>query len=139
MIILDTNIISEVMRNQPEPAVLAWLDAQNSGQLSITSITVAEILYGIARMPEGRRKNQLFTMAESMFEEEFSGRLLAFDEHAAVFYAKLVAQREASGRPVGMADAQIAAICCCYDATLATRNIKDFEASGIRLINPFIS
>ncbi|MBK5071632.1 type II toxin-antitoxin system VapC family toxin [Budviciaceae bacterium CWB-B4] len=137
MIILDTNIVSEMMRARPDPAVLAWLDAQDTGQLSLTSITVAEILYGIARMPEGRRRDQLFEMAESVFEEDFSGRLLAFDEHAAVYYAELVAQRDAAGRPIGMADAQIAAICRCYDATLATRNIKDFEALGIVLINPF--
>lgn len=137
MIILDTNIVSEVMRARPAPAVLAWLDAQDTGQISLTSITIAEILYGIARIPGGRRKNQLFEMAESMFEEDFSGRLLAFDEHAAVYYAELIAQREAAGRPIGMADAQIAAICRCYDATLATRNTRDFEALGIVLINPF--
>lgn len=137
MIILDTNIVSEVMRARPDPAILAWLDAQDTSQLSLTSISVAEILYGIARIPEGRRKDQLFKMAESMFDEDFSGRLLAFDEHAAVYYAELVAQRDAVGRPIGMADAQIAAICRCYDAALATRNTKDFETLGIVLINPF--
>ncbi len=137
MIVLDTNIVSEVMRMRPDPAVLAWLDAQDTDQLFLTSVSVAEILYGIARMPEGRRKHQLFEMAEGMFDEDFSGRLLAFDEHAAVYYAELVAQRDAAGRPIGMADAQIAAICRRCDATLATRNTRDFEALGILLINPF--
>lgn len=137
MIVLDTNVLSELMRAQPDPAMLAWLDRQESHELMMTAVTVAELLYGIARLPEDRRKVGLHDAAHSMFEDEFAGRVLAFDEAAAVQYSTLVVAREAIGRPISMADAQIAAICRHQGAVLATRNGKDFEATGITVVNPW--
>lgn len=100
-------------------------------------MTVAELLYGIARLPDGRRKTGLEEAALQMLDEEFAGRVLPFDEDAAVHYAALVSRREHAGRPISMADAQIAAICLHRAAALATRNSKDFEGVGIVLANPW--
>ncbi|PWK31825.1 type II toxin-antitoxin system VapC family toxin [Pseudomonas sp. OV226] len=137
MIVLDTNVLSEFMRVEPEPAVLDWVDALPAMDLAISAITVAEILHGIARLPFGKRKQKLESHAMAMFEEDFAGRILPFDAHAAVEYATLVAGAEAKGRAVSMADAQIAAICRSHGASIATRNIRDFEFSGIEVINPW--
>lgn len=92
MILLDTNVLSEFMRSEPDPRVLAWVDAQPANQLVICSITVAEILYGIARMPDGKRKQGLLDMASAMFDEDFAGNLLPFDAGAAVHYAEIAAE-----------------------------------------------
>jgi len=137
MIVLDTNVLSEFMRVEPDSHVLAWVDAQPAMDLAISAITVAEILHGIARLPFGKRKQKLEAHAMSMFEEDFAGRILPFDAHAAVDYATLVAGCEASGRAVSMADAQIAAICRRHGAPIATRNVRDFEFSGVEIINPW--
>ena len=137
MIVLDTNVLSELMRLQPAAPVVAWLDAQEANELWLTSITVAEILYGIARLPEGQRKHNLTVAAVAMFNEDFADRILNFDAEAAAHYADIVIARERSGRPISMADAQIAAICRSPSAVLATRNEKDFETTGINLINPW--
>ncbi|MDR9438563.1 MAG: type II toxin-antitoxin system VapC family toxin [Halomonas sp.] len=134
---LDTNVLSELMRHSSEPTVVGWLDAQDASSVAITSITVAEILYGIQRLPEGRRKRALAVAAAAMFEEDFAGRILPFDADAAVCYAECVAASEQSGRAVQMADAQIGAICLRHQAVLATRNVKDFEPFGIPLIDPW--
>ncbi|MEM5277566.1 type II toxin-antitoxin system VapC family toxin [Cupriavidus taiwanensis] len=136
MIVLDTNVLSELMRVQAEPAVVCWLDRQEQ-DFVVTAVTVAELLYGIARLPEGRRKTALRDAALQMLDEEFADRLLAFDADAAVHYAALVSRRERAGRPISMADAQIAAICLNHAATLATRNTRDFEGVDIRLANPW--
>ncbi|UIF89017.1 type II toxin-antitoxin system VapC family toxin (plasmid) [Cupriavidus necator] len=138
MIVLDTNVLSELMRAQAEPAVVDWLDRQEQDSLAVTAVTVAELLYGIARLPEGRRKTGLRDAALQMLDEEFAGRVLAFDEDAAVHYAALVSQRERTGRPISMADAQIAAICRHHAAALATRNTKDFDGVDIILANPWL-
>ncbi|WP_048308837.1 type II toxin-antitoxin system VapC family toxin [Halomonas sp. PR-M31] len=137
MIVLDTNVLSELMRPVPDDRVVNWLDRQNSTAVTISAITVAEILYGIERLPGGKRKRDLAAMAAAMFEEEFAGRILSFDSEAAVHYAEQVAASESAGRQVQMADAQIAAICIRHEAVLATRNIKDFETLGIGTINPW--
>lgn len=137
MIVLDTNVISEFMRAEPDANVLAWVDAQPAMDLVVCAITVAEILHGIARLPFGKRKQKLESHAMAMFEEDFAGRILPFDAHAAVEYATLVATCEAKGRAVGMADAQIAAICRAHGALIATRNVRDFEFSGVEMINPW--
>ncbi|SPK70547.1 VapC ribonuclease Y4jK (plasmid) [Cupriavidus taiwanensis] len=137
MIVLDTNVLSELMRAQAEPAVVDWLDRQTPDSLVITAVTVAELLYGIARLPDGRRKTGLREAALQMLDEDFRDRVLPFDEDAAVHYAALVSQRERTGRPISMADAQIAAICRHHGASLATRNSKDFEGVGIALVNPW--
>jgi predicted nucleic acid-binding protein len=138
MIVLDTNVLSELMRAQAEPAVVDWLDRQEQDSLAVTAVTVAELLYGIARLPEGRRKTRLRDAALQMLDEEFVGRVLAFDEDAAVHYAAIVSQRERAGRPISMADAQIAAICRHHAAALATRNTKDFDSVDIILANPWL-
>lgn len=137
MIVLDTNVLSELMRADPHPAVLQWVDARPAMEFYLTSITVAEVLYGLARMPEGRRRMELAAIASVMFEEDFSGRVLSFDQGSAVDYAVLVIERERRGRPISMADAQIAAICRRHDASLATRNGRDFEATGVVTIDPW--
>ncbi|KJH76265.1 type II toxin-antitoxin system VapC family toxin [Pseudomonas sp. ES3-33] len=137
MILLDTNVLSEFMRVEPDSKVLDWVDSQPAMELAISAITVAEILHGIARLPVGKRKQKLESHAMAMFEEDFAGRILPFDAHAAVAYAALVAGAEASGRTVSMADAQIAAICRSHGAAIATRNVRDFEFSAVEVINPW--
>lgn len=137
MIVLDTNVLSEFMRVEPDEKVLAWVDAQPTMELAISAVTVAEILHGIARLPFGKRKQKLEAHAMAMFEEDFAGRILPFDAHAAVEYATLVAGCEASGRAASMADAQIAAICRSHGAPIATRNVRDFAFSGVEVINPW--
>lgn len=137
MILLDTNVLSELMRAKPAPQVLEWVDAQPVGDLVITSITVAEILYGIARMPDGKRKQGLLDVASVMFDEDFAGNILPFDADAAVHYAEIAAETEAKGRVVDMADAQIAAIARLHDAVIATRNIRHFETLGVALVDPW--
>lgn len=137
MIVLDTNVLSELMRPVPEPRVVDWLDAQETTSVAITAITVAEILYGIERLADGRRKRSLAAAAAAMFEEDFAGRILAFDGEAAIHYAERVAAGEQAGRAVHMADAQIAAICLRHQAALATRNVRDFESLGVKLVNPW--
>lgn len=137
MILLDTNVLSELMRVKPAPQVLEWVDAQPAGDLVITSITVAEILYGIARMPDGKRKQGLLDVVSAMFDEDFAGNILPFDADAAVHYAEIAAETEAKGRVVDMADAQIAAIGRLHDAVIATRNIRHFETLGVALVDPW--
>ncbi|OLO10510.1 VapC toxin family PIN domain ribonuclease [Chromohalobacter japonicus] len=137
MIVLDTNVISELMRPEPDARVVDWLDRQDAISVTISSITVAEILYGIERLPNGWRKRDCAAMAAAMFEEDFSGRILPFDSEAAIHYAEQVSTSESAGRQVHMADAQIAAICIQHGAVLATRNIKDFETLSVETINPW--
>jgi len=137
VIILDTNILSELMRPSPNMRVVNWLNAEEPLGVTITAITVAEILYGIERLPDGKRKQRFAQLAAEMFEEDFTERILPFDEVAAAYYATLVADSERSGRIVHSADAQIAAICQQHKAQLATRNVKDFEHLGISIIDPW--
>lgn len=138
MIVLDTNVISELMRQAPSTAVVAWLDAVSAREdIATTVITLAEILYGIERLPSGRRKQQLAYSAAMMFEEDFAGAILPLTSKAAAHYAEAVATSEAVGHPCSMADGQIAAICRAHGATLATRNTKDFVFLDVALINPW--
>ena len=137
MILLDTNVISELMRREPNPAVLAWVDAQPAQMLHVSAVTRAEIELGIALLPEGRRKKGLHEAAVAMFAE-FSGRCLPFDEQAASRYAELAARRTRSGRPISVEDAQIAAVALAGGLILATRNTDDFVGiTGLSLIDPF--
>jgi toxin FitB len=137
MILLDTNVLSELMRAKPAPEVLAWIDSQSSDQLFTSSITVAEILYGVARMADGKRKQGLLQLATLIFEEDFAGRILPFDTEAAVHYASLAAESEVKGTVVDMADGQIAAIAAFHDARVATRNVRHFDYLGVPVINPW--
>ena len=137
MILLDTNVVSELMRPSPAPDVLDWVNAQPSSELWLCSVVVAELLYGVARLPDGARKRHLAVAVEAMVIEDFASRTLPFDLEAAVAYAQLVAQREREGMPIAMADAQIGAICAVHGATLATRNQRDFAKLGLTLVNPW--
>ena len=137
MIVLDTNILSELMRPIPNKQVLAWVDGQIISELAITAITVAEILYGIERLANGKRKQSLHTQAIAMFEEDFADRILPFDADAAVHYAQLTASSEVIGKPASMADAQIAAICRLHHASIATRNTRDFKYFDLIMANPW--
>ena len=137
MIILDANVLSELSRQHPDPAVLSWLDSQPAGETATTAITAAELLYGVARLPEGRRKAGLAEAVSGMLDDDLRGRIEAFDAAAAAHYPVIVVGREKAGRPIGAADAQIASICRKLQATLATRNTDDFTGTGIELVDPW--
>jgi toxin FitB len=137
VIVLDTNVISELARLAPDTGVLSWLDSLEVAEVATTAITAAELRYGVARLPDGRRKRELAVVIRGILTEDFHGRVLPFDEGASVRYAEVVTGREQLARPIGVPDAQIAAICRDLGATLATRNIPDFEETGIELINPW--
>ena len=136
MIVLDTNVVSELMRPEPDESVSGWVRAQAGDDLHTTSITLAEILYGIERLPEGKRKEFLRTTALDVFGA-FAGQVLPFDARAAATYATIVAHRDALGLPIDGFDAQIASICRTQQAGLATRNVSDFEHTGIDLTDPW--
>jgi predicted nucleic acid-binding protein len=138
MILLDTNVVSELMRPIPEPVVLVWLDRYDSQILFISAITEAEILRGIALLPEGKRRTGLAEITAIMFTEDFADRRLPFDSAAACQYAGLTAHCQSAGRPISVEDAQIAAIALCHGLALATRNTRDFETiTGLTLLNPW--
>jgi predicted nucleic acid-binding protein len=137
VIVLDTNVISELTRQAPAPGVMSWLDSLSAADVATTAITAAEMLYVVARLPSGRRKRELAAAVDGLLSDDFRERVLAFDEQAARRYADIVTARERVGRPIGAADAQIAAICQATNAVLATRNTDDFAGTGIDLINPW--
>jgi predicted nucleic acid-binding protein len=137
MLVLDTNVISEIMRAVPLPRVMEWWSKQQSGELFTTTVTMAETLYGIEILPRGKRRDSLLAEAGAVFTQDFAGRILPFDEEAAGAFAKIAAGRRAKGRPIAELDAQIAAIARSRSATLATRNTADFEDCGIRLVDPW--
>ncbi|KJQ53546.1 type II toxin-antitoxin system VapC family toxin [Microbacterium sp. SA39] len=137
MIVLDTNVISEVFRSTPNGGVLAWLESL-AGDVAITAVTLAELLAGVGRLPDGRRKDELSARIAEAIEPFRGGRsILAFDDIAATHYADVLLARESAGLPISTADAQIAAICLANEATCATRNTSDFLHTGVDLINPW--
>lgn len=138
MTVWDTNVLSEIMKPTPDSNVLSWVDSIPTRQTAITAVTVAEILYGIGRLPNGARREKFMLAAEKIFDEDFRDRIFAFDADAAVEYTTVVVEREAVGFPISMADAQIAAVCRVHKCTLATRNVRDFEGTGIITVNPWI-
>lgn len=137
MIVLDTNVVSEVLRQEPDERVLTWLEAQPTNSVFTTAITQGEILYGIRLLTDGKRRRNLWEAATAMFDEDFAGRVLGFDSEAAGHYAEIGAARRAAVRPISQFDATIAAITRSHGAVLATRNGKDFEGCGIELVNPW--
>ena len=137
MIVWDTNVVSELMRPEPHELVVAWTDRQPVDEVFITAITLAELWYGIGRLPTGRRRNELAEVFDQVATEDFEGRVLAFDGVAAAHYVDLVVDRERMGRPISMADAQIAAICRSHGAAIATRNVDDFADVGVDVVNPW--
>ena len=139
MIVLDTNVVSELMRLEPAAGVLDWVDRQPSAEVYLTAITVAELLYGVARLPDGQRKVDLAGRIEALLSEDFEHRVAPFDETAAAHYADIVVRRERAGRPISTADAQIAATCRSHGALLATRNVDDFTDTSVVIVNPWAS
>lgn len=138
MILLDTNVLSELMRPNPNNGVVKWIDAFSDEDVWISAVTVAEIRLGLALLPEGRRKLTLTNLAEEMFLEEFFEKCLPFDYQAAEVYAQIVSSRSLQGRPIAVEDAQIAAIALSGDLELATRNIRDFLGiEDLKLVNPW--
>lgn len=137
MIILDTNVLSELMRRAPAGKVVEWVAAQPATSLFTTSITQAEILHGLMLLPPGRRRSGLEAAATSMFALDFGGRILGFGTDAAPVYAQIASQRRRAGRPISHFDAQIAAIARFTGASIATRNVADFEACGVTLVDPW--
>ena len=136
MIVVDTNVASELMRASPSQAVKDWVAAQRAGELCTTALTVAEIRYGLDRLPAGNRRDRLRTAANGIFRS-FSDYILPFDVTAAIHCSLLMTDRHKAGRPLSGFDAQIAAICLAHDAALATRNTRDFQDIGISLIDPW--
>jgi toxin FitB len=137
VIVVDTNVISELMRGEPHPAVLAWVAAQPRPLLYTTHINQAEILYGIDALPEGRRRMALAAAATAMFTEDFAGRILPFEAAAAAHYPEIVLARRRAGNPIEKFDALIAATALAAGAGIATRDIGGFAGCGLTLVNPW--
>ncbi len=136
VIILDTNITSELMKAAPSVTVAGWVRGRSATELYTTAITLAEINYGIRRLPHGHRKELLQVAADEVFSA-FAERVLAFDAAAAKHYGQIVSHCDGIGAPIGGFDAQIAAICRAHDSALATRNVKDFQHTGIIVVDPW--
>ena len=137
MIVLDTNVLSEILRPVPEPRVVEWLSEQPRASVFTTTITRGEILYGIRVLPPGKRRNGLWNAAMQIFDVDLDGQVLGFDSAAADHYAEISAARRAAGRPIAQFDAQIAGIALSRGAQLAIRNFRDFDACGFEVINPW--
>jgi predicted nucleic acid-binding protein len=137
VIILDTNVLSALMRSDPDPPVLRWLDLQAAQSVWITSITLFEIRLGLALLPAGRRRKALEAACDRLLEEDLENRVLPFDGMAALQAAVLAAARQQAGRPVDIRDTQIAGIAQARRATLATRNVRHFEGLSVPVVNPW--
>jgi toxin FitB len=137
MIILDTNVLSELMRPRPSPTVVVWVAKRPAVEVFTTSITEAEILYGIELLAKSKRREQLLAAADAMFTEDLAGRIFGFESDAARVFSKIAVQRRALGKPISHADAQIAAITQVRKAKLATRNVADFQDCDIDLVDPW--
>jgi predicted nucleic acid-binding protein len=137
MIVLDTNVLSELMKPKPSARVVAWTTSQSSAELFTTSLTEAEIFYGIELLGKGKRREGLLAAAEAMFTEDFAGRVLPFDGNAARQFSRIATHRRSLGRPISHADAQIAAIARVHGAKLATRNGSDFSDCELDVIDPW--
>jgi predicted nucleic acid-binding protein len=136
MILLDTNVLSELMRPEPAEPVLAWMRRQSAAELHVSSISYAEILYGIDLLPEGKRRRALAEQADAMFAKDFAGRVVSFDPAAAPVYAAIAGGRRRAGNPIKPLDAMIAAIARAHGAAVATRD-RDLEGCGIPIVNPW--
>ena len=139
MLMLDTTMLSEIMRSEPERSVADWIVRQPSDELFTAAVCQAEILSGLAVMPSGRRRAELEAAARSMFAEDFGGRVLPFDTAAAAVYAEVFAARRTAGRPSGTTDLMLAAIARVRGASVVTRNVADFEGVGVAIVNPWVA
>ena len=137
MLVIDTNVVSEIIGSRPLPAILAWFARQSSDEVFICAVTEAELRYGVALLSEGRRRSVLAADVDRMLTTVFAGRILPFDSPAAIEFADVAARRQLSGRPISVSDAQIAAIARSRGAAVATRNVRDFEGCGIEVIDPW--
>ena len=137
MIVLDTNVVSELMRAEPDPAVEAWVARRPASTLYFSAVGEAELLFGLAVMPAGKRRDALESRIEAMLRVDFAGRVLPFDSRAARVFAETAVAGRAAGRPASQFDTQIAAIARSRDMSLATRNTRDFSQTGVALINPW--
>ena len=137
MILLDTNVVSEPLRAKPDAGVVAWIDAQQLETMYLTAITVAELRFGVAALPKGKRRDALHASLELRILPLFAGRVLAFDLAASARYAELMSRARASGLGIGTADGYIAAIATAHDMIVATRDVAPFEAAGVAVINPW--
>lgn len=138
MIVLDSNVVSELLRSSPEKQVEAWLSVQDGAMVYFTTVGEAELRYGVAILPAGKRRDLISDAIEGMLEEDFRDRILPFDSNAARAYSVIAAERRAAGRPISQFDCQIAAIARAHGAAVATRNTADFEGCGIEVINPWL-
>ena len=138
MIVLDTNVLSEGLRPRPSANVLRWMQSEPIAGLFTTAITEAELFYGAALLPDGRRRRSLEAVITQLLATQFTGRILPFDSAAAREFADIAATRRRAGRPIGEADARIAAIARSRGAILATRNVSDFAACGVTVIDPWL-
>ncbi|MCE2531270.1 MAG: type II toxin-antitoxin system VapC family toxin [Acidimicrobiia bacterium] len=135
--LLDTNVVSELIRTSPEPAVATWASGHPVEDLFFSAVSEAELRYGVAILPVGRRRDTLLFEVEAMLRDAFEDRVLPFDSDAARAYGYIAARRRSSGRPVSPADCQIAAIAASRRMTVATRNVRDFEGMGIEVLDPW--
>ena len=137
MIVLDTNVVSDMMLPRPTVRVIEWVAEQAATRLYLSTISEAELRYGVEVLPSGQRRERLLAEIEGMLRDDFAGRILPFDSYAAREYAVIAAARRAVGRPINHADCQIAAIARSHRASVATRDVKDFGGCGIEVINPW--
>jgi predicted nucleic acid-binding protein len=137
VIVLDTNVVSELMRQAPDDGVVRWVDRYPAKEVFVTAVTAAELSYGVARLPAGHRRTVLAAMVSELLTQDLHGQILPFDGAAAEYYARIASTRADLGRPISMADAQIAAICRRHAACLATRNGKDFDDTGVMVLDPW--
>ncbi|WP_419854419.1 PIN domain-containing protein [Candidatus Poriferisodalis sp.] len=137
MFILDTNVVSELLRPIAEPSVVGWVAARDASHLFLTAVTEAELRFGVEIMPAGARRDAVGEAIDALLREDFAGRILPFDSPAAVAYAEFAAARRAAGRPAAHADAQIAAIASVHRMSVVTRNVGDFAGAGLDIVNPW--
>jgi predicted nucleic acid-binding protein len=137
MILLDTNVVSELLRPSADPSVEAWVSAQNADALFLSAVSAAELRYGVAILPEGQRKEALEALVDAVLDKDFAGRILPFDSRAARDYAAIAAARREMGRPISQFDCQIAAIARANALSVATRNVRDFQGCGIEVVDPW--
>jgi predicted nucleic acid-binding protein len=137
VILLDTNVVSEVMRSQPEPAVIDWLNRADAAELYLSAVSVGEIEFGIDVLPDGRRKDDLRARFKQFLARAFAYRTLPFDDQAAQCYGPIMGARRRAGRPMPAPDGQIAAIALARGMAVATRNVGDFSDCGVDLVNPW--
>ncbi len=138
LLVLDTNVISELMKPEASPVVLAWFAQHTKEQFATTAICQAEILGGLAALPDGKRKRSMLTAAQAIWEIDLEQRVFAFDIHCAEEFADIMRRRKKAARPIQFVDAAIAAICAAHKTAIVTRDTAGFEACGIKVINPWV-